>query len=89
MQIKFTDGPLDGLTREVDSRQLQELGAVIIAHAYEPRVDDVSLANLWPAESREFRQRGKVRYTGRIWQTLEPNGLTLCVEYVAEAEEWE
>lgn len=79
MFCKFTGGPLDGMTREID---MDELTQVIVAHGYEPTGPQVDVSRFAPEYKKAFRIARTERYLARQWR--DADGRLLCIEYRLE-----
>jgi hypothetical protein len=79
MIVKFTGGPLDGLIREMASR---DIDAVIVAHRYDPKAISTDMMR-WPLTYPEmWSANGIARYRACYW--ISGSGASLCIEYVYE-----
>lgn len=82
MLCKFTGGPLDGMQRTLDDR---DLDLTYVAHCYEATMPLTDIARHPPDYPAAWKLALQVRYVGRKW--LGSNGQTVCIEYVYNGAE--
>lgn len=79
MIVKFTGGPLDGLTREMASR---DIDAVIVLHRYDPKTISTDMMRRPLTYPEMWNLNGTARYRACHW--VSGTGVSLCIEYIYE-----